>query len=77
MLIIIRSETPLPMPRSVIWSPSHITNIEAPVMQIIVETKKRTGSMATTASVPRPMEAGLSIVVANAPAWKTQMAMVR
>ena len=36
MFTVMMMETPLPMPRSVIWSPSHIRNMVPAVMMITV-----------------------------------------
>ena len=40
MPTVMMSETPLPMPRSVIWSPSHIRNMVPAVMVAMVISQK-------------------------------------
>src|SRR5690242_20683458 len=50
------SEMPLPMPREVICSPSHIRNMVPPVSVMVVDIKKKMPGLDTTLPVPcRPM----------------------
>ncbi len=50
------SEMPLPMPREVICSPSHIRNMVPPVSVITVEMRKNQPGSATMLPAPsRPM----------------------
>ena len=50
------SEMPLPMPRAVICSPSHIRNMVPPVSVIAVEIRKnKPGSLTTLPAPSRPM----------------------
>ena len=46
------NEIPLPMPREVICSPSHIKNIVPPVSVIVVEIRKKMPGLETTLPVP-------------------------
>ena len=46
------SEMPLPMPREVICSPSHIRNMVPPVSVIVVEIRKKKPGSLTTLPVP-------------------------
>ena len=46
------SEMPLPMPREVICSPSHIRNMVPPVSVIVVESRKNTPGSLTTLPAP-------------------------
>jgi len=46
------NEIPLPIPRAVICSPSHIKNIVPPVSVIVVEIKKKMPGLETTLPVP-------------------------
>ena len=46
------SEMPLPMPRAVICSPSHIRNMVPPVSVIAVEMRKNKPGSATTLPAP-------------------------
>ena len=51
------SEMPLPMPREVICSPSHIRNIVPPVsVSTVVMRKKSPGSETTLPDDSRPIE---------------------
>ena len=51
------SEMPLPMPRAVICSPSHIRNMVPPVSVIAVEMRKKKPGSATAPPAPsRPIE---------------------
>ncbi len=51
------SEMPLPMPRDVTCSPSHIRNMVPPVSVITVEMrKKKPGSVTTCPEPSRPIE---------------------
>ena len=51
------SEMPLPMPRAVICSPSHIRNIVPPVSVIVVEMRKnQPGSLTMLPAPSSPIE---------------------
>ena len=46
------SEMPLPMPREVICSPSHIRNMVPPVSVMVVDSRKNTPGSLTTLPAP-------------------------
>jgi hypothetical protein len=46
------SEIPLPIPRSVIWSPSHIKN-SVPVVSEITVTIRKVQPRSSTSGIPR------------------------
>ena len=77
MLIMMISEMPLPMPRAVIWSPSHMTSIEAAVMEMMVSRRKPQPGLATRLRSPMPRKAGFSSMRAMKKPWKRQMKMVK
>jgi hypothetical protein len=58
MLIMMISDVPLPIPRWVIWSASHMTSSEAAVMQITVMMLKPSPGWVTICTLPRPNDAG-------------------
>ena len=51
MPIVIINEMPFPMPRSVIWSPSHI-NMSVPVVSEITVTTRKTQPGSSTSGIP-------------------------
>ena len=82
MLIMMMSDAPLPMPKVVIWSASHITKSEAVVMQTTVIRLNMTGFVpAGTRPAPmplgRPSISGCSSTVEMPHAWNTQRTIVR
>ena len=61
MFTVMISDAPLPMPCSVIISPSHITSIAPAVSVMIVITVKPRPGCRTTESPFRPIEVGFAI----------------
>ena len=79
MLMVMISDTPLPMPRSVICSPSQVNTMVVAVSTSIVIT---TNSLTLTtysldSGVPRPIFSGLTMASATIAPWIRQTRMVR
>ena len=78
MLIMMISEPPLPTPKVVIWSASHMTNSAAEVMPMTVIRRKPSGEPLTTIWTFSPNRAcGFSRTVAIVHDWTMQITIVR
>ena len=79
MLIMMISEMPLPMPRAVIWSPSHMTNMAAVVMAMtVMMTKPKPGLETICPTFARKIASGCDCrVCARTKLWQTQMMIVK
>ena len=78
MLIMMISDPPLPMPKVVIWSASHMTNSAAEVMPMTVIRRNPNGeALVTICTLPSPRDWGFSRTVAIVQDCTTQMTIVR
>ena len=71
------SEAPLPMPKVVIWSASHMTNSAAEVMPMTVIKRNPMGEPLMTICALMPRACGFRRTVAMVHDWTTQMTIVR
>ena len=77
MLIMMMSAPPLPTPKVVIWSATHITKSAAEVMPITVISWKPMPGVVTICTLPRPSLAGFIRTAAMPQDCTTQITIVR
>ena len=77
MFTMMMIDMPLPMPRSVICSPSHMTSIVADVIAMTVRISKEKPRIGTSACDVRPSDCALSSQRAIAKDWPAHSTSVR